>query len=139
MVSSLVAQSNLGFQIVILAVLFASLVLKKRGNFLLHGSIVMVATILNAFSFILVMGPSLLNLEQFVVNQPLNIISMVTMAHASFGTIVEILAVWVVVSWRLRSSTRHCVRKRKIMRVTLALWLIAVFLGVLLYAFLYVI
>lgn len=137
--ASFVGQSNLGFQIVILALLFASLILKKRGNFFLHGIMMMAAAILNAFSFILVMGPSLLNLEQFVANQPLKIISVVTMAHASLGAIAEALAILVVVSWRLRSSTQYCVRKRKVMQVTLVLWLIALFSGILLYAFLYVI
>jgi len=137
MVSTFVARSNLVFQIAILALLIVSLVLKKKRNYFLHGSTMMIAAILNAFSFILVMGPSLLNLEKFVVNYPLSRLSVVAMAHGILGAIAEILAIWVVISWRLRSSTKYCVRKRKIMRVTFVLWFIAVFLGVLLYAFLY--
>lgn len=91
-----VAQINLVFQIAILAVLSASMVaLKKRRLHFLHGSTMMIATLLNTFSFILVM--------------------------------------------RARSSTRYCVRKRKAMKITLALWMIALFSGILLYAFLYVI
>jgi len=140
MVSPFAAQINLVFQIVILAVLFASMgALKKKRDYSLHGSAMMIAAMLNAFSFIWVMGPSLLNLEQLVVDKPLNIISVATMAHAILGAIAEILAIWIVVSWRLRSSTKYCVRKRRIMRVTMVLWLIALFSGILLYAFLYVI
>ena len=139
MVSPFVAQINLVFQIIILALLFASLMLKKRRNYFLHGTTMMIAVILNAFSFILVMGPSLLNLGRLVVDKPLNIISMATVTHGILGAIAEILAVWVVVSWRLRSSTRYCIRKRKMMQVTLVVWLIALFLGILLYAFLYII
>ena len=139
MVSPFVAQSNLVFQIIILALLIASLILKKGRNYFLHGSTMMIAAILNAFSFILVMGPSLLNLGQLVVDKPLNMISIATMTHGILGAIAEFLAIWVVVSWRLRSSTKYCVKKRKIMKVTLVLWLIAVFSGILLYAFLYII
>jgi len=139
MVSTFVARSNLVFQIVILALLFVSLVLKKKRNYFLHGSTMMIAAILNAFSFILVMGPSLLDLGELVVNYPLNRLSMVAMVHGILGAIAEILAIWIVVSWRLRSSTKYCVRKRKIMRVTTVLWLISLFSGILLYAFLYII
>jgi len=137
MVSTFVARSNLVFQIIILAFLVASLLLKKKRNYFLHGSTMMIVAILNAFSFILVMGPSLLNLGQFVANYPLSRLSVVAIAHGFLGAIAEILAIWVVISWRLRSSTKYCVRKRKMMRVTFVLWLIVVFLGVLLYAFLY--
>ena len=137
MVSLFVARSNLVFQIIILALLIASFVLNKKRKYFLHGSMMMIAAILNAFSFILVMGPSLLNLGQFVVNYPLSRLSVVAMMHGIFGAIAEILAIWVVISWRLRSSTKYCVRKRKIMQVTLVLWLIVMFLGVLLYALLW--
>lgn len=139
MVSPFEAQTNLVFQIIILALLFAGLILKKRRSYFLHGSTMMIAAILNAASFMLVMGPSILNLGQLVVDKPLNIISVATMAHGMLGAVAEILAVWIVVSWRLRSSTKRCARKRKTMQVTLVLWVIALFLGIWLYALLYVI
>jgi len=140
MVSPFVAQINLVLQIVILALLSVSMrTLKKKRNYYLHGSTMTIATVLNAFSFTLVMGPSLLNLRELIVDKPLNIISVATMTHAILGAIAEILAVWIVVSWHLRSSTKYCVRKRRIMRVTMVLWLIALFSGILLYAFLYII
>lgn len=139
MVSPFEAKTNLVFQIVILVLLFAGLILKKRRSYFLHGGTMMIAAILNALSFILIMGPSILNLGQRFVEKPLNIISVATMAHGILGAVAEFLAIWVVVSWRLRSSTKHCARKRKIMQVTLVVWLTALFLGVLLYAFLYVV
>jgi len=139
MVSTFVARSNLVFQIVILALLFVSLVLKKKRNYFLHGSTMLIATVLNAFSFILVMGPSFLGLGQLIVDRPLFVVSVATVAHGILGAVAEILALWVVVSWRLRSSTKYCARKRKVMRVTIVLWLIALFSGILLYALLYII
>ncbi len=137
MVSLFVARSNLVLQIVLVALLVASLVFKKRRNYFLHGSTMMIAAILNAFSFILVMGPSLFDLGQFVVSYPLDRLSMVAMAHGILGAMAEVLAIWVLASWRLRSSTKYCARKRKSMQVTLVLWLIALFSGILFYVLLH--
>jgi uncharacterized membrane protein YozB (DUF420 family) len=139
MVDPVVAQVNLGIQLVILAVLFASLIMKNRRNYFLHGGTMTAAALLNAFSFILVMGPSLFGLEQLVVSQPQHVASLVTIIHASFGTIAEILAIWLVVSWRLRSSVKYCAMKRKTMKIVLILWLVALFSGILLHFLLYII
>ncbi len=136
---SISAQGNLVFQTIILVVIFASLLLKNRRKFFLHGSTMMIAVILNALSLIMVMGPSLLDLRQSVINRPISTISLATLTHVSLGTLAEILGVWVILSWRLRSSIQHCVRKKKMMQVTFALWLIAMFSGILLYVSLYII
>jgi len=128
---------NLAFQFAILAVLFASLAFRKRRNFFLHGVMMMVAVALNAFSFLLTMGPSFFGLAPFIIAQTLDMISVLTMIHGSFGAVAEILGLWIVASWRLRSSIQKCVRKKRIMQVTLAVWLIALFLGILLYMRLY--
>ncbi len=134
------AEINLVFQIVILAVLSASVITLRKGrHHFLHGSTMLIATLLNALSFIWVMGPSLLNLGRLVVDKPYTMISTVTVAHGILGAIAGILAVWIIVPWRLRSSIRYCVGKRKTMKITLVLWMIALFSGILLYAFLYII
>jgi len=133
-------QINLIFQILILVVISASMrSLKKRRNSLSHGKMMALAVTLNMLSFALVMGPSMLGLQHFIVSKPLNIISMVTLIHASLGAVAEILGIWVAVSWRLESTIAKCVRKRKIMQVTLVLWLISLFSGFLLYILLYTI
>jgi len=132
-------QINLAFQIVIFALLFVSLYFKQRGKFLLHGSTVLIAVILNIVSFIWVMGPSLLNMQEFISNMPTNKIAITAIGHGIFGTTAIILGVWLVVSWGLRSSAKTCTGKKKLMRVTLVLWFLSLVLGILLYAFLYVI
>jgi len=96
-----------------------------------------VAVALNALSFILIMGPSLFGLGSFIIAQTLDMISIVTVIHGVFGAVTEILGLWVVGIWRLQSSIQKCVRKKRIMRVTLAIWLIALLLGILLYTRLY--
>jgi len=129
----IVAQANLAFQIAIMALLVVSMALKRKGKLFAHGTTMLVAVILNTASFFLVMGPSLLNLEQLVVDQPLDRLSMVTLAHAAFGSVAEILGIWIVASWHLQTSTQNCAGKKKLMRLTFLLWEIALVVGVLLY------
>ncbi len=99
----------------------------------------LIATSLNAFSIMLVMWPSFLNLTSLVVDNPLNPVSVVAVTHGILGAVAEILAISVLTSWRLRRSTRYCARKRTTMRATLMLWLMAAFSGFLLYGFLYMV
>jgi len=130
-------KTNLAFQFAILIVLFASLAFKKRRKFFLHGVTMIAAVTLNALSFILIMGPSFFGLGSFILTQTLDMISIVTMIHGVFGAVAEILGLWVVVSWRLQQSIQKCVKKKRIMQVTLAIWLIALLSGILLYVRLY--
>lgn len=126
-----IAQINLVFQIAILIVLSLSLVLKNKKKLFSHGATMLIAVILNTVSFILVMLPSSLKL-----NYAFNVFSTVTLAHVILGVLAEIFAIWLVVSWRFR-SVQYCTRRRKIMRATSALWLMALILGILVYIFLY--
>jgi uncharacterized membrane protein YozB (DUF420 family) len=82
------------------------------------------------------MWPTFSGLRSFIVGDALDRLSLITVAHASFGTLAEILAIWIIASWRLRPSIQQCTKNRKMMRVTLVLWLLAIFLGILLYALL---
>lgn len=130
-----VGQVNLAFQIAILVVLLAGFMFKRRGDFFLHGTAMFVSVILNAVSFFVVMGPSLIGRVQFVEINPLGRLSSVILAHAIVGGAAEVLGLWIVASWHLQSSTQKCVMKKKIMLVTMILWIIAILLGFLLYAF----
>jgi uncharacterized membrane protein YozB (DUF420 family) len=131
------SQVNLLFQILILSVVLVGFAFSKRGRFLVHGSIMLVAIALNAASFILVMGPSFLSLIQLVAEQPLNRISIATMAHGILGAIAEVLGIYMVAFWGLRRSVGNCARRRRTMQATLMLWITALVLGILLYAILY--
>jgi uncharacterized membrane protein YozB (DUF420 family) len=91
---------------------------------------------LNLLSFVLIMLPSLLTME-IISTHPLHVISMVTLIHSSIGLSVVILGIWLLVSWRLRSSPAMCFRHRLRMRVTATLWLVALLMGFVLYYFLY--
>lgn len=133
-----IAQMNLLLQIVIFVVLSVSMFTLKRGrHFTRHGILMASAVVLNFISFLVVMGPSILGLQSFIVARPSHILSIATVIHASTGTIAEVIGVYLVVSWRLASSIQRCVRRKRWMRVTIVVWLIALGSGFLIYAILY--
>jgi len=133
------SQINLVLQIAILVILSASMrELKKKRNFFTHASSMAIAVVLNFLSLAVVMGPSLLNPQKFLVDNRLNARFMITIIHASLGAIAEVLGIWIVVSWRLQSSAKVCMKKRRMMQVTIALWIIALFSGLVIYGLLYI-
>jgi uncharacterized membrane protein YozB (DUF420 family) len=137
MVAPLLSQGNLVLQISIVVILLVGLALNRRRKYFWHGIAMLVALVLNLGAFLLVMGPSLLALEPSIVISPLNRISIVAIVHGTLGGVTEILGIWIVGSWHGRRSTQSCARKKWIMRVTWVMWLIALVLGMLLYALLY--
>jgi uncharacterized membrane protein YozB (DUF420 family) len=136
-VAPFLSQLNLVLQMIILVLLWLSYLLKRRGRFFLHGSFVSTAVVLNAVAFLLVMGPSLISLtvDQFA---SLSLwASAVVLVHAVLGSVVLVLGIWIVGSWRFRSGTVYCAGKKRVMLPTIVAWTIAAALGVYLYLLLY--
>ena len=94
----------------------------------------LIAVVLNAISFFWVMWSSFLGFELTVLGHPVNSISLI---HGILGGIAEVLGIFLVVVWGLQRNIKACVRRRMLMRVTIVLWLVALILGILLYAVLY--
>ena len=134
--SYLPAQINLGLQILILGIVFAAWILKKKRKLILHGALMLVGVALNFVSFLIVMGPSILGLE-IIRTQPFHEYSLIALAHAATGLIALIMGTVIVASWKLQSSPKGCVRRKMAMRVTIVLWTIALVLGIWFYTILY--
>ena len=131
-----IGQVNLGLQIGILALIWIAFIVKTRHKFFIHGVLMLIAVALNVASFLLVMGPSLLGFE-IIRTQPLHEISLITLAHGIIGGIALILGALIVASWHLQSSTKNCIKMKRLMKPTIILWTIALVLGILLYSVLY--
>lgn len=129
-------QVNAVLQAVILVLLFVSLAVKQRKRYSMHGITMFTAVVLNLLSLVLIMIPSLLSTE-IIFSQPLHLISITMLVHSGLGVVTVILGVWLVASWRLQSSLKNCIKNRRLMRVTIALWLIVLAVGFLLYYLLY--
>jgi hypothetical protein len=56
-----------------------------------------------------------------------------TLIHVFAGLLAALLGVWLVSSWHLQTSLQTCFKKKRLMDVTLGLWLLAIVLGVVLY------
>ena len=132
------ATVSLVLQIVILVLLFGSVGLKGRKKLRQHGMTMFLAVVLHTTAILLVMIPSFVNgfIPYFSTNIS-DVVSIIAIVHGAAGILAEVLGVWIVTSWRLRKSLQYCAPRKKLMRFTLILWLIALFLGVLLYIVLY--
>jgi len=134
----LLSQANLILEIIILTMLFAAFAMKRRGKFLKHGGIMLAGVVLNILSFAIVMGPAFLSLGQNGLFDHPGRLYFVTLVHAGLGGTALALGVFLVASWRLQASAQNCMRRRKIMRLTFVLWVLALILGILLYVLLYI-
>ncbi len=132
------SQANLVLEIIILMVLFAAFTLKRKGKFLRHGGMMLVGVVLSILSFVIVMGPALFSLVQNGLFDNPGRLYFVTLVHAGLGGTALVLGGFLVASWHLQASTQNCVRRKKIMRLTFVLWVLALILGILLYMLLYV-
>jgi uncharacterized membrane protein YozB (DUF420 family) len=132
------ATVSLVLQIVILVLLFGSVGLKGRKKFRQHGMTMLLAVVLHTITILLVMIPSFVSgfIPYFSTNIS-DTVSIIAIVHGAAGILAEVLGVWIVTSLRLRKSLQYCAPRKKLMRITLILWLIALFLGVLLYLSLY--
>jgi len=62
-----------------------------------------------------------------------NLLVIVILAHATLGIIAASLGVWLVASWHLQTDVQKCFPRKRIMLVTITLWITAILLGIVLY------
>lgn len=137
--ADLISDLNLILQIIILFVLLVSVMFAKRRDFRKHGSLMGLVVILNAISFFIVMGPSLIGNADLIQREFYSVGVLITLAHAVIGGLAEILGVWLVGEWLLRSSkTMACAGRKKLMRAAVSLWFIAIISGISLYVIYYI-
>jgi len=130
----IIATISLVIQLVVLGLLFGGVWLKTMKKFRQHGITMLSAIVLHAiliFSWmiplfsIFLSDPGSINLADTLV--------IVILVHSSTGIIAFVLGIWLAGSWHLKADMKTCFAKKNIMRVTLALWLMALFLGIILY------
>lgn len=129
---------NLLLQIATLAIIFISLFFKKKGKVKIHGSIMGVAITLHVVSLLVVMGPSLSQSFKFFSNET-GIPGVQTMwLHAIPGAIALLLGIVLVGLWAIHpSNVTPCYKRKRVMDVTLLLWVISLVLGLLTYLLFY--
>ncbi len=130
----IIATINLVIQLVVLGLLSGAYWLKRMKKLRQHGMTMSSAVVLHAIMIFTWMIWSFITF--FVGSSPINFadaIVIVVFVHASLGITVFLLGVWLAGSWHLKADLKTCFAKKNIMRITLALWLAALVLGIILY------
>lgn len=127
------AFANLVIQIIVLLLIGLSLFLKKKKKFTWHGNVMLVAVLITGVLVVSHMGPSLIYLlrEEIPVLDP---IALVGLFHGIVGVIAEFLGIWLVGTWAyVQADIKYCIKRKKLMRVILSFWVLALGVGVLYY------
>ena len=127
------ALANLVIEIVVLLLIALSLYLKKKKKFAWHGNVMLVAVLITGVLVVSHMGPSLIYLlrEEIPVLDP---IALVGLSHGIIGAIAEFLGIWLVGTWAyVQADIKYCIQRKKLMRIILAFWVIALSVGILYY------
>ena len=127
------ALANLVIEIVVLLLIALSLYLKKKKKFAWHGNVMLVAVLITGVLVVSHMGPSLIYLlrEEIPVLDP---IALVGLSHGIIGAIAEFLGIWLVGTWAyVQSDIKYCTQRKKLMRIILTFWVVALSAGILYY------
>jgi len=128
------ATISLVIQLVVLGLLFGGVWLKAVKKFRQHGITMLAAVVLHAVMILAWMIPSFNSL--FSSPGSINLADMFTviiLGHAFTGIAATVLGIWLVISWRLQVDMKTCFAKKRVMRVTIVLWLTALVIGIYLY------
>ena len=133
---ALIITASLLIQIIVLSLLIAGYMMKRKLRFRQHGIIMATALILHLSVVFYVMIPSLVLavIQEYIIPAPLGIISLVSIIHGILGAITITLAVWIVASWRFQKSIQGCVKRKNYMLKTLTVWIATLIFGITLYA-----
>ncbi len=134
MVTFVESTISLGIQIVVLGLLIGAVFLKSQKKYRQHGIVMLSAVVLHIVSILTVMIPSFTAF--FGVQGSVNLadtLVMVALVHVSSGLLAALLGVWLVGSWHMQTNLQTCFKKKRVMDVTIFLWLLAIALGVFLY------
>ena len=134
----LIATTDLTIQIVVLFLLLYGYLLNRQRRFWQHGITMFVAVVLHLAMLFAIMIPSfvLAIVPDFIVPNVYGIISVVTLVMTIAGTLAVSLGVWLVASWRFQ-GLKGCQNKKRIMLTTMAMWLISLSFGIVLYIIFY--
>lgn len=130
---------NLLMQIVMFLIIVISLTYKKKMKFKIHGGLMGIAMILHVISLLAVMGPSFSQSFEHFITATSDFGVQTTWIHAVPGAIALILGIVLVGGWAMRpSNIMACSRRKRMMDITILLWLVSLIFGIAAYVLFYV-
>jgi len=136
---ALIATVSLIIQVIVLFMIMYGYSLKRKSKFWQHGRIMAVALILHLIMIFAIMIPSFAYavVPSYIIPFPLELISIIGLLHGIAGIAVIILGSWLVAVWHFNKEVTGCFKRKSIMRVTIAAWISALILGIVLYILFY--
>jgi uncharacterized membrane protein YozB (DUF420 family) len=131
---------SLILQAIIFSFLALAVYARLKHSYMKHAILMGSGIVLHTVTIVTIMVPSLLSMEHDGVHLLTNLtdFALLTIAHAAIGSLVELLGVWLVATWLFNTAgVEKCFRRRNVMRVTIALWLTELILGIYVYMMLY--
>jgi uncharacterized membrane protein YozB (DUF420 family) len=130
------------FTLIIQVLVFIMLVYgydqKRKFRFRAHGKIMATAVVIHSFSIFLVMIPAfVISSFEDVLPKPIDLIFAGGIIHGIVGAVAFVLGVYLVATWRFKKDVKRCFTQKNLMLPTLAAWIIALGLGIVLYGVLY--
>jgi uncharacterized membrane protein YozB (DUF420 family) len=136
--ASLSIDLNLILQIVMLIIIGVGFFYKRAKNYRMHGSFMGVAVILHILSFTTVMGPRFRQNFNLLTTATSELGVQTIWIHIIPGTTALILGILLVGAWAIRpSNIAGCFRRKRIMDITITLWLISLIFGIVTYLLFY--
>jgi uncharacterized membrane protein YozB (DUF420 family) len=131
-------QINFVLQIVTLLIIVVGFLYKQQRRYKAHGSLMGSAVILHIISFITVMGPIFFGNIDILLSS-LSFLEVQTLViHAIPGVVAMILGIILVAAWSVNTTNiGGCIRRKRIMDVTIILWLLSLIFGIATYLLIY--
>ena len=127
----LITDINLLIQIIAFVLILVGLGYKTKGKIRNHGFVMGVAVVLHLLSFLLAIGPSFLDGFEFFTTDTSYLGVQTMWVHAVTGAIALVLGIVIVLAWIVRvSDIAACTRRKRLMNVTVLLWLISLIFGI---------
>lgn len=128
---------NLILQAIILIVLGLAIYARLKHSYVKHAMLMGSGIVLHTVTIVAIMVPSLLSMDVLLRNL-LTGFALLTIVHATVGSLVELMGIWLVATWLSNTaSVEKCFKRKNVMRVTIALWLTELILGIYVYMMLY--
>ena len=127
------ATASLVIQIIVLALLIIAVALKNKKRFREHGILMTTSVILHIITILTVMVPSFISYFPQTGSIRIDEALIITLTHMTLGLIAVAIGIWLTASWHFRTDLQRCFSNKKLMKPTLAIWIIAILIGIILY------
>jgi uncharacterized membrane protein YozB (DUF420 family) len=132
--ASLVADINLLLQIAILGMLAVGVIQARRGKLNAHHSLMTMAVIVNAAAIAFIMDPSFFRVLPFALRNPLARGPAMLWPHVLIGGLAELMGAYIVIRTKTEpSAVANWPNMKRMMVLTLLLWIVALAVGIVLY------